>query len=68
MIRLACIEDLDAICHFDHIVPLEPHRKPLVEDAITEQRAWVISKDARETEVVGYGVMTHHFFGRSSTE
>ena len=65
MIRLARIEDLDAICRFDHVMPLEPHRKPLIEDAIKEQRAWVIIKDA---EVVGYGVMTHHFFGRSFLE
>ena len=65
-IRAATNDDEPSLHHLDHIARIENERKELIRAAIKEQRAWVILSGT--TEIVGYGVLSHGFFGRTFVE
>lgn len=54
--------DLSSLHRLDHAAQLEPERRELIRSAVLDQRCWVVEEGK---EIVGYGVMSHDFFGRS---
>jgi ribosomal protein S18 acetylase RimI-like enzyme len=64
-IRLTTEHDLLVLNELDHIARADSSRQSLIEDATRTRRAWTI-EDSKE--IVGYGIISHEFFGRSFLE
>ena len=62
LIRQAGGRDLPALIDLDHIARTDSGRRDFIRDAIEAHRAWVLEVSTR---VVGYGIISHEFFGRS---
>lgn len=62
LIRQAVGEDLPALIDVDHIARTDSDRLDFVRNAIEGRRTWVLEVSGR---VVGYGIISHEFFGRS---
>lgn len=62
LFRSAVEKDTPYIKEIDHVVSLEESRGKLIETAVKENRAYVLSLD---NEIIGYGILHHHFFGRT---
>jgi len=61
-IRQARVADAALLYALDHIARNDADRRSLIDRAIREARGWVIE---REDVLVGYGIISHEFFGRS---
>ena len=64
-IRLTTEQDLPVLNQIDHVARDESERRLFIKDATHANRAWTI--EAAET-IVGYGIISHGFFGRSFLE
>jgi ribosomal protein S18 acetylase RimI-like enzyme len=64
-IKLTTEQDLLVLNELDHIARDDSSRQSFIEDATRTQRAWTI-EDSKE--IVGYGIISHEFFGRSFLE
>ncbi|MEL6320556.1 MAG: GNAT family N-acetyltransferase [Cyanobacteria bacterium J06626_14] len=62
LIRQAVSKDLPALSNLDHVARNDSDRRDFIRDAIKAHRAWVLEVSTR---VVGYGIISHEFFGRS---
>lgn len=62
LIRQAVEEDLQSLNNIDHIARDEPKRMRFIRSAVIDHRTWVIEVSGR---VLGYGIISHDFFGRS---
>ena len=65
-IYAATKDDLDTLYELDHIARDDPGRRDFIRNAVHECRVWCVATN--ETETIGYGVITHVFFGRSFIE
>lgn len=64
-IRLTTNNDLSVLNHIDHVARDDSERRSFIQDATNDSRAWTIEETG---EIVGYGVVSHNFFGRSFIE
>lgn len=64
-IRPAAEQDLSRLYELDHIARENSERRSFVRKAVTDARAWVAEA---QNDVVGYGVLSHDFFGHSFIE
>lgn len=62
VIRQAEECDLQSIFCLDHETQSESKRGELIREAVLDNRCWVLESGK---DIVGYGIMTHGFFGRS---
>lgn len=62
LIRQAVGKDLPALIDVDHIARTDSGRRDFIRDAIEARRTWILEVSSR---VVGYGIISHEFFGRS---
>jgi ribosomal protein S18 acetylase RimI-like enzyme len=65
VIRQGEDHDLQSLCRLDQEARIESDRRELVREAILEKRCWVLES---EKDILGYGILTHGFFGRSFLE
>lgn len=63
--RLAELSDAGRLYAFDQVAQEDPDRKSFVDRAIREGRSWIIE---HQNVVLGYGIISHEFFGRSFLE
>jgi len=61
-VRLAEESDLDALFGLDAIARREPERRLFIADSVHAGQCWV-AHDA--SELLGYGVLNHSFFGQA---
>ena len=61
-IRQAVLADTPKLYALDHVARDDAHRRLSIDRAIREARSWVIEQ---RDVVVGYGIISHEFFGRS---
>ena len=64
-IRQGKERDLPYLFCLDHQARVEPERRELIRVAVLDKRCWVIES---EKDIVGYGIVTHGFLGRSFLE
>jgi len=57
--------DLTSLYSVDRTAGVEPERKILIREAVLDKRCWVVEVGE---EFVGYGIISHGFFGRSFLE
>ena len=62
LIRRAIVDDASTLSDLDHLARGDSSRRSLIRNAVESGRAWVVEISG---EVVGYGVISHGFFGRS---
>jgi ribosomal protein S18 acetylase RimI-like enzyme len=62
LIRQAVLSDAARLYALDHAARGDADRRSWIDRAIREARSWVIE---RHDVVLGYGIMSHEFFGRS---
>lgn len=62
-IRATTPDDLPRLYEMDHIAHSEVERRELISNAVNDQRAWLV--ESSEGHTVGYGILSHEFFGRS---
>lgn len=62
VIRQGSENDLPSICRLDQVAQKDPERRELIQNAIPDGRCWVLES---ANAIVGYGIVTHGFFGRS---
>lgn len=65
-IRTVTSDDLSSLCAIDHIAGSDLKRKGLISNAINGQCAWLV--ESSDGHPVGYGILSHDFFGRSFIE
>ena len=65
LIRQAVDEDLSSLVDLDAVASADSSRRDFIRDAIEARRAWVLEVSSG---VVGYGILSHGFFGRSFLE
>lgn len=65
-IRTATSNDLSSLYGMNHIACRNAERKDLISNAVNDQCAWLVESDDGHT--VGYGILSHKFFGRSFIE
>ena len=61
-IRRAVLADIPRLYVLDHVARDDADRRSSIDRAIREARSWVIEQDDL---VLGYGIISHEFFGRS---
>jgi len=61
-IRLAGEQELLVLYEVDHIARDDSSRRFFIADAVLTRRTWTIKVSK---EIVGYGIISHEFFGRS---
>lgn len=61
-IRRAVLTDTPRLYALDHVARDDAERRSSIDRAIREERIWVIE---RRDLVLGYGIISHEFFGRS---
>ena len=64
-IRKGIPDDIDALVALDHVTRLDPGRADYITDALHKGNAFVAERDEI---VVGYGVLTYHFYGNGMME
>ena len=62
LIRQAVPDDISTLSDLDQIARGSPDRRAFIQDAVKNNRAWVVEICDR---IIGYGVISHRFFGRS---
>ncbi len=62
LIRQATHDDLVVLHELDHVARTEADRRAAIDVAVAAGRAWVV--DIAQC-VIGYGIVSHEFFGRS---
>ncbi len=62
LIRQATADDLPHLSDLDHVAHADAERRVFIRKAVLAHRAWVIEVSEA---VVGYGIISHDFFGRS---
>lgn len=65
-IRTVTSDDLSSLYAIDHIAGSDLKRKGLISNAINDQCAWLV--ESSDGHMVGYGILSHDFFGRSFIE
>jgi len=65
VIRLTTDEDLPVLVQLDHVARVDDGRREVIKDAVCANLAWTIEDSGN---IVGYGVISHGFFGRSFLE
>jgi ribosomal protein S18 acetylase RimI-like enzyme len=65
-IRTVTSDDLSSVYAIDHIAGSDLKRKGLISNAINDQCAWLV--ESSDGHTVGYGILSHDFFGRSFIE
>jgi GNAT superfamily N-acetyltransferase len=64
-IRKGIPDDIDALVALDHVTRLDSGRADYITDALHKGNAFVAERDEI---VVGYGVLTYHFYGNGMME
>ena len=62
LIRQAIPDDISALSDLDQIAQDSSERRDFIQDAVKNNRAWIIEISDGP---IGYGVISHGFFGRS---
>ncbi|ESA33955.1 gcn5-related n-acetyltransferase [Leptolyngbya sp. Heron Island J] len=62
LIRRAIVNDAATLSDLDHIACGNSNRRDFIRNAVESDRAWVVEISG---EIIGYGVISHGFFGRS---
>ena len=62
LIRRAIANDVSTLSDLDHIARGNSDRREFIRNAVESHRAWVVEVAGG---IVGYGVISHAFFGRS---
>lgn len=65
LMRKGTPDDIDALVALDHVTRLDPGRADYIADALHKGNAFVAECDGA---VVGYGVLTYHFYGNGMME
>jgi hypothetical protein len=64
-IRPAAEQDLSRLFEIDHVARKNSERRTFIRNAVTDARAWVAETRG---DLVGYGILSHEFFGHSFIE
>ena len=65
-IRAATSDDMASLYAIDHIVGTDEKRKDLISNALNDKCVWLV--ESTDGRTLGYGILTHEFFGRSFIE
>ncbi|MDV3350283.1 GNAT family N-acetyltransferase [Leptothoe sp. ISB3NOV94-8A] len=62
IIRRAIVNDASTLSDLDHIARGSSNRRDFIRNTVESDCAWVVEISG---EIIGYGVISHGFFGRS---
>jgi len=65
-IRAATSDDMPSLYAIDHSVGRDEKRNDLISNALNNQCVWLV--ESTDGHALGYGILSHEFFGRSFIE